>query len=88
MVGFSSPAIFVVAFHHFFFHPFACDSPPGGLIVGSSFPDDVLMSQAFISRLKTSLNCSAGLPMGLDPRDNSPSYHHIYHHICLIFTMQ
>ena len=38
VVGFSFPAIYVDAFHHLFFHPIAGDFPPGGPVLGSSFP--------------------------------------------------
>ena len=54
-----------------FLHPIAGDFPPGGPVVGSSFQDEMSMSQAFMSRLQTSLNRSAGLPVGLVPRHSS-----------------
>ena len=61
LVGFFSLIIYAVTFH--FFHPVTCDSPPGGPIMGISFPGRCVDVTGFhVLFADISLNCNAGLP--------------------------
>ena len=72
VVGFSSPAIYVDTFRHFFLIPSRVVFLHVVRLWAAVSQDDVSMLQAFMSRLQRSLNRSAGLSVGLDPRHSSP----------------